>query len=204
LVGVGAKIEFPVMERTMKRSMFLAAASLLCALGASAQQHNVDAQKASLTIQVGKTGVFSGFGHEHEVRAPIHSGTADTGSHPAVEIHVDARQLRVIDKDASEKERAEVQQTMLGPEVLDSEHHQEIVFKSTAVESAGQDRWTLRGNLTMRGQTRPVTAQVTLKDGHYTGEAAVKQTDFGIKPPGKAGVRAKDEVKIQFDIQLTP
>jgi len=192
------------MERTMKRSMFLAAASLLCALGASAQQHNVDAQKATLTIQVGKTGVFSGFGHEHQVRAPIHSGTADTGSHPAVEIHVDARQLRVIDKDASEKERAEVQQTMLGPEVLDSEHHQEIVFKSTAVESAGQDRWTLRGNLTMRGQTRPVTAQVTLKDGHYTGEAAVKQTDFGIKPPGKAGVRAKDEVKIQFDIQLTP
>ena len=188
----------------MKRSMFLAAASLLCALGASAQQHNVDAQKATLTIQVGKTGVFSGFGHEHQVRAPIHSGTADTGSHPAVEIHVDARQLRVIDKDASEKERAEVQQTMLGPEVLDSEHHQEIVFKSTAVESAGQDRWTLRGNLTMRGQTRPVTAQVTLKDGHYTGEAAVKQTDFGIKPPGKAGVRAKDEVKIQFDIQLTP
>ena len=188
----------------MKRTMFLAAASLMCALSGSAQQHNIDAQKSTLTIHVGKTGAFSGFGHEHEVRAPIHNGTAETGSHPAVEIHVDARQLRVIDKDASEKERAEVQRTMLGPEVLDSEQHQEIVFRSTAAESAGQDRWTLRGNLTLLGQTRPVTAQVTLKDGHYTGEAAVKQTDFGIKPPGKAGVRAKDEVKIQFDIQLTP
>ena len=188
----------------MKRTMFLAAASLLCALGATAQLRNIDTQKSTLTIHVGKSGIFSGLGHEHEVRAPIHSGTADTGSHPAVEIHVDARQLRVIDKDASEKERAEVQRTMLGPEVLDSEQHQEIVFKSTAVEAAGQDRWTLRGNLTLRGQTRPASAQVTLKDGHYTGEAAVKQTDFGIKPPGKAGVRAKDEVKIQFDIQLTP
>jgi polyisoprenoid-binding protein YceI len=108
----------------------------------------------------------------------------------------------VIDKDASEKERAEVQRTMLGPEVLDSEQHQEIVFRSTAAESAGQDRWTVHGNLTLRGHTRPVTAQVTLKDGRYTGEAAVKQTDFGIKPPGKAGVRAKDEVKIVFDVQL--
>jgi polyisoprenoid-binding protein YceI len=186
----------------MKRTMFLAAASWLCALSGSAQQHNIDAQKSTLTIHVGKTGAFSGFGHEHEVRAPIHSGTADTGSDPAVEIHVDARQLRVTDKDASEKERAEVQRTMLGPEVLDSEQHQEIVFKSTAVESVGQDRWTLRGNLTLRGQTRPVTAQVTLKDGHYIGEAAVKQTDFGIKPPGKAGVRAKDEVKIVFDVQM--
>jgi polyisoprenoid-binding protein YceI len=186
----------------MTRTIFLAATSLLCALGASAQQHNVDAQKSTLTIHVGKTGAFSGFGHEHEVRALIHSGTAETGSHPSVEIHVDARQLRVIDKNASEKERAEVQKTMLGPEVLDSEQHQEILFKSTAAEAAGQDRWTLRGNLTLRGQTRPVTVQVTLKDGHYTGEAAVKQTDFGIKPPGKAGVRAKDEVKIVFDVRM--
>jgi YceI-like domain len=186
----------------MKRNMSLGATILICALGVGAQQRNIDTQKSTLTIHVGKTGVFSGFGHEHEVRAPIHSGTADTGSRPAVEIRVDARALRVIDKDASEKERTEVQQTMLGPEVLDSERHQEIVFKSTSTEPAGQDRWTLRGNLTLRGQTRPVSAKVILKDGHYTGEATVKQTDFGIKPPGKAGVRAKDELKIVFDVQL--
>ncbi len=188
----------------MKRTIFLAAASLACVLGLSAQQHSVDTQKSTLTIHVGKTGVFSGFGHEHEVRAPILSGTADTGSHPEVEIRVDARTLRVIDKDASEQERTEVQQTMLGPEVLDSENHQEIVFKSTAADSSGQGQWTLRGNLTLRGQTRPVTIHVTLKDGHYTGEATVKQTDYGIKPPGKAGVRAKDELKVAFTIQLGP
>jgi polyisoprenoid-binding protein YceI len=185
------------------RTVFLAAASLVCVLGMSAQQHNVDTQKSTLTIHVGKTGAFSAFGHEHEVRAPIHSGTADTGSHPAVEIHVNAPELRVIGKDDSEKDRAEVQKTMLGPEVLDSEHHQEIVFKSTGAEPAGQGKWTLRGNLTLRGQTRPVTVQVTLKDGRYTGEATLKQTDFGIKPPGKAGVRAKDEVKIEFDVRLS-
>jgi polyisoprenoid-binding protein YceI len=186
----------------MRRPVFLAAASLICVLGASAQQHSIDTQKSTLTIHVGKTGAFSGLGHEHEVRAPIHSGTADIGSNPAVEIHVDARELRVIDKDTSEKDRAEVQKTMLGPEVLDSEQHQEIVFKSTGAESAGQGRWTLRGNLTIRGQARPVSVQVTLKDGHYTGESTVKQTDFGIKPPGKAGVKAKDEVRIEFDVRL--
>ena len=185
----------------MKRTVVLAA-SLACVLGASAQQRNIDTQKSTLTVHVGKTGVFSGFGHEHEVRAPILSGTADIGTHPAVDIHVDARALRVIDKDASEQERTEVQQTMLGPEVLDSDSHKEIVFKSAVADSAGQDRWTLRGNLTLRGQTRPITVHVTLKDGHYSGEASVKQTDYGIKPPGKAGVRAKDELKIAFTIQL--
>ena len=186
----------------MRRTAFLVAMTLTCVLSVSAQQHNIDTQKSTLTILVGKTGVFSGLGHEHEVRAPIHSGVADTGSHAAVELHVDARALRVIDKDASEKDRAEVQKTMLGPEVLDTEHYPEIVFKSTAAEPAGQGKWTLRGNLTLRGQTRPVTVQVTLKDGRYTGETTVKQTDFGITPPGKAGIRAKDEVRIEFDVRL--
>jgi hypothetical protein len=176
----------------------------MCGLGVSAQQHEIDTQKSTLTIHVGKTGIFSGLGHEHEVRAPIHNGTADTGSHPAVEVYVYARELRVVGKDEPEKDRAEVQKTMLGPEVLDSEHHQEIVFKSTAAEPAGPGQWTLHGNLTLRGQTRPVTVQVALKDGRYTGATIVKQTDFGIKPPGKAGVKAKDEVRIGFDVRLAP
>ena len=85
---------------------------------------------------------------------------------------MNTRELRVIDKGASEKERADVQKTMLGPEVLDSETHQEIVFKSTAADSTGQGQWTLRGNLTLRGQTRPITVHVTLRDGRYTGQTA--------------------------------
>jgi polyisoprenoid-binding protein YceI len=186
----------------MRSILVVVSMSWVCVFGVNAQQRNIDTQKSTLTIHVGKTGAFSGLGHEHEIHAPIHSGTADTGAHPAVEIHVNAGELKVTDKDASEKERAEVQKTMLGPEVLDSGTHREITFKSTAAEPASQGRWTLHGNLTLRGQTRPVTAQVTLRDGHYTGETSVKQTEFGITPPGKAGVRAKDEVKIEFDVKL--
>src|SRR5271154_4221147 len=142
----------------MRRIVFLVVAGLICALGVYAQQHSVDTQKSTLTIHVGKTGTFSALGHEHEVLAPIHSGTADTGANPAVEIHVDARELRVVDKDESEKDRAEV---------LDSEQHQEIIYKSSGAASTGQGKWTLQGNLTLRGQSRPVAVQVTLKDGEY-------------------------------------
>jgi polyisoprenoid-binding protein YceI len=117
-------------------------------------------------------------------------------------VRVDARALRVIDKDASEKERAAVQTTMLRPEVLDSERFNYIVFKSTSAESAGGGKLVLHGDLTLRGKIRPMNVQVTLKDGRYTGEAVVKQTDFGIKPPGIAGVRAKNEVRIEFEVQF--
>jgi hypothetical protein len=47
-----------------------------------------------------------------------------------------------------------------------------------------------------------IAVQATLKDGHYIGESTVKLTDFGIKPPGKAGIKAKDEVRIQFEVRL--
>jgi polyisoprenoid-binding protein YceI len=187
----------------MKRTAFLVAAGLSYVLSANAQQHSIDTGKSRLTIHVGKAGVFSSLGHEHEVSAPISSGTVETGSHPGVELQVQTGDLRVIDKDESEKDRAEVQKTMLSPEVLDSVRYQEIVFTSTVAESTGQNRWTLRGNLTLHGQTRPVTVHVMLKNGHYTGDAVVKQTDFRIKPPRKVGVRAKDEVQIEFDIVLT-
>jgi polyisoprenoid-binding protein YceI len=61
---------------------------------------------------------------------------------------------------------------------------------------------SINGSLESKVFERPVMVQVTLKDGHYTGETTVKLTDFGIKPPGKAGVKAKDEVKIEFDVRL--
>ncbi len=187
----------------MMRWMIAVVAYLVFAFAAGAQQRAIDAQKSTITIHVGKTGLFSGFGHEHEVSAAIRSGTVDTGAHPTVAFQVDARAMRVVDKEATDSDRASVQKTMLGSDVLDTEKHPDIVFKSVSAEAAGEGRWTVRGNLTVRDQTRPVVVKVTLKDGHYTGEATIKQTEFGITPPGMAGVRAKDELRIEFDVVLT-
>jgi len=189
------------------KTILLGTISLLCSAGLlatdlAAQERAIDTKQSTLTIHVGKAGMFSAFGHEHEIHGVIDSGSAETGAHPSVEVHVNAAALKVIDKDESDKARAEVQSTMLGPSVLDSERFKEIVFKSTSADPAGEGKWTLHGNLTLHGQTKPATVHVTLKDGHYTGEAIVKQTDFGIEPPGMAGVRAKDEVRITFDVQL--
>lgn len=189
------------------KTILVGTASLLflagvLAPGLAAQERAIDTHQSTLTIHVGKAGMLSAFGHEHEIRGVIDRGTVETGAHPSVEVHVNARALKVIDTEESDKARAEVQSTMLGPAVLDSERFSEIVFKSTSAEPAGEGKWTLHGNLTLRGQTKPATVHVTQKDGRYTGEAIVKQTDFGIEPPGKAGVRAKDEVRIVFDVQL--
>ena len=175
-----------------------------CTLAANAQQHTIDKQKSVMTIHVFKAGVLSAFGHDHEIAAPIASGAVDTAAHH-VELRVEAGALQVRDPKGSEKDRAEIQKTMLGPEVLDVTRHPEITFRSTAAESSGAGAWKVHGSLTLHGQSKPVTVEVTEKAGHYVGQALLKQTDFGINPVRVGGgtVRVKDELRIEFDIQLT-
>ena len=170
---------------------------------ASAQPHAIDAAKSVMTVRVYKTGVLSALGHDHQITAPVSGGKVDAKA-GQVELRVKAGALKVSDPGVSDKDRAEIQTTMLGTEVLDAEHNAEIVFKSTAAEPAGAGAWTVHGNLTLHGQTRPVTVAVKESTGHYIGTASLKQSDFGIKPVKAGGgtVKVKDEIKIEFDIQL--
>ena len=171
---------------------------------ALAQNRAVDASRSTMKIHVSKSGLFSAFGHNHEVEAPIESGTVELSPSQSVQLRFDARKLRVLDPDQKASERAEVQETMLGLKVLDSTRFPEISFQSTVVEKAGADHWTVQGNLTLHGQSRHVVVDVTQKNGHYLGTATFKQTAFGIEPVSAGGgsVKVKDELKIEFDIVL--
>jgi polyisoprenoid-binding protein YceI len=166
-------------------------------------QQSIDTRTSVMTVRVYKAGLLSVLGHDHEIAAPIARGTVDTGAQQA-ELQVDADALRVRDPNVSEKDRGEIQKTMLGREVLDSEHHREIVFRSTSAEPAGTGSWKMHGTVTLHGQSRPVIVEVSEKAGHYVGHALLKQTDFGITPIKVAGgtIRVKDEIRIEFDIQL--
>ena len=115
----------------------------------------IDPQKSSITVRVFKAGVFSAFGHEHEISAPIQQGSF-TENPASVELIADTRGMRVMDKGISEKDRADIQQTMLGPKVLDSEKFPTIRFRSTRFEPLGEGKWIVLGDLTIHGETRPV------------------------------------------------
>ena len=65
-----------------------------------------------------------------------------------------------------------------------------ITFKSTSVESAGTDRYTLTGDLTIKGTTRPVALQAIkygeFNDpmmGHriaYSASSQINRREFGL------------------------
>lgn len=171
---------------------------------ASAQPRPIDIKQSQITIHVGRAGLFSAFGHDHLVRAPIAQGTIDeSATRPQVEFRVESRQLKVMDPDVKPEERAEIQRDMLGPKVLDSEKYQEIRFRSTSIERTGDGKWKVSGQLSLHGQTRPVEVAVTGGSGSYRGTTKFKQTEFGIKPVSVGGgtVKVKDELRIEFEVR---
>jgi polyisoprenoid-binding protein YceI len=182
----------------------LAANGIVLAGTARPQKQEIDTQGSTLTVKVGKTGFFSAFGHTHEISAPMTEGLVDTSEHASVTIRVDPRNMSVLDQDASELDRIEIQKTMLGAQVLDSERYQEIVFRSTSVSSQGPGKWTVHGLLTLHGQSHPVDVTVTYSEGRYRGHAEVKQTAFGIQPVRAVGgaIRVLDQVTIEFSVRV--
>jgi polyisoprenoid-binding protein YceI len=160
-----------------------------------------NASHSAIAIQVHKSGFFSAFAHDHVVVAPIAQGALDTKA-MKIDVTVATKQVKVTDPEVSEKDRAEIQSTMLGPKVLDAEKFPQIRFHSSRVEPLGPQRYRVTGELELHGTTRPLSFDVTGGPDHYQGKTKFKQTDFGIQPVSVAGgtVKVKDEVEIEISV----
>jgi len=184
------------------RSVAVGLATVAATAVLSAENRPIDAERSTLTVLVYKSGLFSAFADDHVIRAPIAGGSISTDPPLAVEVSVRSANLHVLDPTLAADKRAEVQSRMLSSEVLDTRKYPDITFTSTAIESAGPDRWMVRGRLSIHGETRSTTFSVVRQGGRYRGTVIVKQRDFGIQPISIVGgtVKVKDELKVEFDI----
>lgn len=169
-----------------------------------ADQLPIDTDRSRVVVRVYRSGLFAMFAHDHQIEAPIDSGSVRMGGNPSVELRFETSHLRVLDPELSADTRAEIQDTMLGPKVLDAPRYPEIRFVSDHITTDGPGEWRVRGKLTLHGQTHPVVVDVSEKDGSYQGSVKIKQLDFGISPIRIVGgtVRVKDDVEIRFEIRL--
>ena len=183
---------------------------------------SIDSAASQITIMVGKAGLFRFAGHSHEVVADTVSGQVQfdpedpASSSSSVRLEIDATSLRVTGEGEPADDVPEVQQVMLSDQVLDVAQFPTIAFVSreVTVDKADENEWqlTIEGDLTLHGVERPqrIEVEVGLEPGGdgllAQGDFKIKQTDFGIKPPGGAGglVKAKDELEISFTLQARP
>jgi polyisoprenoid-binding protein YceI len=89
---------------------------------------------------------------------------------------------------------------------FDAANHPNITFKSTSVKSAGKDKLTVAGDLTIKGITKPVILAVTINKlgvqpmakrdaAGFEATTTIKRSDFGV---GKYAPNVSDEVKISI------
>jgi polyisoprenoid-binding protein YceI len=98
--------------------------------------------------------------------------------------------------------------------LLEADKYPTIHFKSTKIEPAGQDHYTVTGDLTIKGVTKPVTLSVTrygeINDpmmGHrisYSAEGEINRKDFGMNFNMLIDGRwlISDEVQIHIEGEL--
>lgn len=185
--------------------IYLMALILLTAATMAAQSNAtaapIDTDRSQLLVRAFKSGLFSGFAHDHEIAAPIAGGSIDPQNR-RVEFHVDVNQMKVLDPKLEADKRAEVQSTMLSDKVLDPARFPRISFVSRSVEVQPDGNYQVHGDLTLHGTTLPVTIAVRRLGDVYTGKTKLKQTDFGITPVKVLGgtVKVKDVVEISFEV----
>ena len=82
-----------------------------------------------------------------------------------------------------------------------------ITFRSTAVQSAGDGRLSVQGDLELAGGINPIAFDLDIgDDGRVTGSAVVKQSAWGMKPYTAlfGTLKVADEVEVSIDARLRP
>ncbi len=106
--------------------------------------------------------------------------------------HPEAASVEITIQTNSIKTNHEVRDNDLrSSNFLEADKYPTITFKSTGVQPAGQDEWKLKGDLTIKGNTRPVELDVhrygEFNDpgmmGHriaYRAETKINRRDYGL------------------------
>ena len=103
-----------------------------------------------------------------------------------------------------------------GPDWLDAAKNPHIEFESTRATRKDDKTWTVEGNFTFHGQTRPLKLDVEVveipadlvKKAHWgdkpglrcTGQFKVKLSDYGVKIPSVAVAKVNDEWTVSFSL----
>lgn len=160
---------------------------------------------ARLTVRTGRAGAIARVGHDLLIEVTEWSATLATGGRGSLELTADSRSMRVLEgtgglQALGTDEKAGIEQT-INDEILKGGT---IAFQSTGIATTNESL-TVDGDLNLIGTSAPVTFELTLgDDGTLSGEAVIKQTDFGIKPYTTlfGTLKVADEVRIAVEGHL--
>ena len=159
---------------------------------------------ASLHVETGRSGAAAKAGHDLIIDVTSWEATLEVGDASSLELSADPTSLHVVKGEGGmqalgDDDKADIRKT-IDKDVLKKK---DIKFTSSSVESAG-DGLKVSGDLEMGGKSQSVSFDLSESDGTLTGSAAVKQSDWGIKPYSAlfGALKVNDEVKVVVEAKL--
>jgi polyisoprenoid-binding protein YceI len=174
---------------------------------------SLDQADGELLVRTGVGGPAARMGHRVTIAMQRWTATVlERDSQPtALDLVVDVASLRVLRGDGGLKplsapEKAAVRRSAL--RVLDARRYPRIEFHGDTV-AAAPGGYDVAGTLTIHGVRLPRTLHVTVTETgrgtHYSGQAAVRQTDFALTPYSLllGSLTVGDEVTVTFSATRT-
>jgi polyisoprenoid-binding protein YceI len=173
--------------------------------------YRLSPESGELVVKTGRTGMGRRAGHDLVIEVTRWRGEVTVVSakpeDSTVSVEVDVDSLEVREglggvKPLTDKDRADIKKTLC--DILDSTTFPQIRFAGTSMTGRPGDSVTVEGDLTIRGETAPVTVRADFADGRVRGSATVAQTRWGIKPYSAflGALKLADEVAVELDAGL--
>jgi polyisoprenoid-binding protein YceI len=168
-------------------------------------------QDGKLLVRTGKGGAASKAGHNLLIEVERWGATAqfaDDLAQSTLELTADSTSFRVLEgtggvKSLGADDKEGIAQT-INQEVLKGTP---ISFKSTAVRPDSNTTLHVTGDLELVNGVNLVAFDLSVADdGRVTGRAAIKQTEWGMKPYSAlfGTLKVTDEVGVEIDARLRP
>ncbi len=173
-------------------------------------RHRLGPENATLRIETRRGGAAAKAGHDLEIEVASWEGSLsvdqDLGE-ISLELNADTGSMHVTKGTGgvmalTEEDKVEIMKT-LESEVLEAG---EVQFKSTQVRASDDGRHLeVSGELNMNGSRHPLQFELDVaSDGQVSGQATLRQSDWGIKPySGLFGtLKVTDEVLVAGEATL--
>lgn len=132
---------------------------------------------------------------------------ADNPAASSASLAIDARSIQIVEavggmKSLSDKDRRDIAKN-IDEKVLETGRHPQLTFESTSV-SGSEPNFTVAGNMTIRGTTRPVNVALNVNGSQVTARTSISQKDFGIKPFSAmmGAIKLRDDVEFELTVTL--
>jgi YceI-like domain len=168
--------------------------------------HALGPSQGTLRVRTTRGGAVAKAGHDLLIEVGRWQATLTVGDAVAIELTADPRSLRVLEGSGGMMALGDDDKTGIAS-TIDSEVLQgrAIAFRSVAVAIAGAELH-VDGELELAGRRQPLAFALTLDEaaGRLAGSAAVKQSDWKIKPFSAlfGTLKVADVVEVAVDVRV--